>query len=92
MPIERRAADFDRRSDGGQGVPALVIEAPGDSELVGGHGSWPAPGATSGAGGVKAGRCALADQDGLELGQGTEDVEDEPAGRGSSRLREPTGR
>ncbi len=63
-------------------MPAFVVKLAGHGELVGRHGPGPPAGTTAGAGGSQASRGPLADEGGLELGQGAEDVEDKQPGRG----------
>jgi len=73
-----------------------VVGLAGDGELVEGHGLGTATDLASGAGGFQAGHRALADQWGVSLGQGSEDVEDEPTSGGGVdpvvRDRKPTSR
>ena len=64
-------------------MPAFVVKLAGHVELVGRHGPGPPAGTAAGAGGLQAGGGPLADEGGLELGQGAEDVEDKQPGRGS---------
>jgi hypothetical protein len=82
MAVEGGTADFDDGSDGLEGVFSAVVELAGNGQLIGSHGARATSGAASSSCGREPRRGALADQGGLELGQGAEDVEDQATGRG----------
>ena len=58
-----------------------VVHLTGDSQLLPGHRSWPFAGTATSSCRGEPGDGALTDQLTLELGQGAEDVKDEPTGR-----------
>lgn len=88
-PIECRPRDPERLADVLDRVRAIVVERPGHRELA-----WiielarPATGPSSSPRRRQSGPCPLADQLALELGESTEDMEDEfsAAGRGVNLL------
>jgi hypothetical protein len=90
VAIERGAANADRLGDLLHGVLAASQQLAGDPQLVVGDDRTPPPVAAAGASRLQASLRALADELTLELRDGAEDVEHQPAGggRGIDPLRE----
>src|SRR5450759_1146955 len=81
--VDRVAGDAEQPGDRGNGVLGPGEQVASVTDLLGGHGRWSAEAGTAGACGVEAFASAFDDEFADELGQGGEDVEDEPAtGRG----------
>ncbi len=76
--------DEQRLRDRRDRVLARLVQLPRDGQLLRGHARGPATHAASGPGGGEAGTGPLADQVALELGERSEEVEDQlAAGRGA---------
>ena len=83
VAVEGCSADADDFGDGFHGVLTAGVHLLGDGEFVGRQGRWSAADASSGSCGGEAGHGAVADEVAFELGEGTEQMEDElAAGRG----------
>ena len=82
MAVEGRGHDAQPPCDLDHGDLGVAQQRLGGGDVLGLQGRGPATGAAAGASRLQAGERALADHAALELGQGREQVEHQPAARG----------